>query len=53
LLELDAGGRRLIARVEPSFPAMRGDRVRAWLNPDRLHLFDPETGAAIRHGSAR
>ncbi|MGH6923524.1 MAG: ABC transporter ATP-binding protein [Propylenella sp.] len=52
LLELDAGGRRLIARVEPSFPAMRGDRVRAWLNPDRLHLFDPETGAAIRHGSS-
>jgi ABC-type sugar transport system ATPase subunit len=52
LLDLDAAGARLIARVEPAFQALRGDRVRGWLDPARLHLFDAETGRAMPGGGA-
>ncbi|MBO0727715.1 MAG: ABC transporter ATP-binding protein [Acidimicrobiaceae bacterium] len=45
----DGGGRAaLIASVDPSFPVGAGDTVPLGLNPDRLHFFDLETGAAIR-----
>jgi ABC-type sugar transport system ATPase subunit len=52
LLDLEASGDRLIARVEPSFPAVRGDRVRAWLDPAHLHLFDAATGEALDRGES-
>ena len=51
---LDAGedmvedGCRFIARVPPDVRPAPGERVRLRIDPDRVHLFDPETEGVIR-----
>ncbi|MBS7707316.1 ABC transporter ATP-binding protein [Chelatococcus asaccharovorans] len=40
-------GIELCCRVPANRPIARGDRLHAALVPEALHLFDPETGAAI------
>jgi multiple sugar transport system ATP-binding protein len=40
--------RRFIARVPPSLRPAAGERVRLRVDPDRVHLFDPETDRVIR-----
>jgi multiple sugar transport system ATP-binding protein len=47
LLDLQVGGRQMVAAVEPTVRTKRGERVRLALNPDRLHFFDDATEAAI------
>lgn len=49
LVFLMAGDISIVARAEPSFRPAPGSTVRFWLDPARLHLFDPETGAATWH----
>jgi len=51
LIFLIAGDASLVARVEPALRPAPGARVRAWLDPSRLHIFDPATGAALWHAS--
>ena len=46
-LTLAAGGHSLIARVEPSFRPAPGTAVQVWLDPQRVHLFDPATERAL------
>lgn len=38
----------LQARIEPDRPVRLGDQLWLSIAPDKLHLFDPETGQAIR-----
>ena len=38
---------RLVARVEPSLRPSPGTRLDVWLDPERLHLFDPATERAM------
>jgi multiple sugar transport system ATP-binding protein len=38
----------VIARFEPSSRARIGDAIEIAIDVDRIHLFDPETGLAIR-----
>jgi multiple sugar transport system ATP-binding protein len=47
LLDVQVGGRMMVAAVEPSVRAKPGDRLRLALNPDRLHFFDSATEMAI------
>ncbi|MGH2829822.1 MAG: TOBE domain-containing protein, partial [Actinomycetota bacterium] len=42
-------GATMACRVEPAFPARAGDRVHAWIDPRRVHLFDSATGSALWH----
>jgi multiple sugar transport system ATP-binding protein len=47
VLDMQAGRNMLVAAVEPTVRAQRGNRLRLALNPDRLHFFDLASGAAI------
>src|SRR5215472_9163871 len=47
VLDMQVGRDMLVAAVEPTARAQRGDRLRLALNPDRLHFFDLASGAAI------
>ena len=47
LLDMQVGADMLVAAVEPTVRAKRGDRLRLALNPDRLHFFDLASDAAI------
>jgi multiple sugar transport system ATP-binding protein len=47
LLDVQVGGRMMVAAVEPTVRAKPGDRLRLALNPDRLHFFDSATEMAI------
>jgi multiple sugar transport system ATP-binding protein len=47
LLDVQVGGQMMVAAVEPTVRARRGDRLRLALNADRLHFFDGATEAAI------
>ena len=48
VLLLDASGVPLAARAEPSFRPAIGDELQAWFDMERVHVFDPATGEAIR-----
>jgi len=37
----------MVAAVEPSIRAKRGDKLRFALSPERLHFFDTNSEAAI------
>jgi multiple sugar transport system ATP-binding protein len=47
LLDLQVGGQSMVAAVEPTVRARRGDKVRLALRGDRLHFFDTTSEAAI------
>ncbi len=47
LLDVKAGPYSMVAAVEPSARVKPHDRLRLSLDPDRLHLFDPATEAAL------
>ncbi len=47
LLDTRVGPRTMVAAVEPSVRAKRGDKLRLAFNPGRLHCFDAATDAAI------
>jgi multiple sugar transport system ATP-binding protein len=40
----------LAARVEPAFRPEPGSSLEVWLDPNRLHLFDPRTERAVTSG---
>ncbi len=47
-LYLLTDSKSFIARVDPRTRARVGDEIEAVLNMDNIHLFDPQTGKAIR-----
>ncbi|MBR0644105.1 ABC transporter ATP-binding protein [Plastoroseomonas hellenica] len=47
LLVMRVGKDAMVASVEPTVPARMRDRLRIAINPERLHAFDMETGAAV------
>jgi len=47
LLDLLVGDQTMVAAVEPTVRAKRGDKLRFVLRPDRLHFFDTASEAAI------
>ncbi len=47
LLDMQVGRDMLVAAVEPTVRAQRGDRLRLSLSADRLHFFDLATGSAV------
>jgi ABC-type sugar transport system ATPase subunit len=51
LLNLRIGGEELLARVSGTAHAEQGDRVRVSFDPDRLHVFDPDTELALPGGN--
>lgn len=46
-LTVEIGGQMLRIRTDPDFHAEIGDRVRIDFNPDRIHLFEIESGQAL------
>jgi multiple sugar transport system ATP-binding protein len=50
-LTLIAGDHRLTARVEPSFRPSHGEQLDAWLDTDRIHVFDATSERALRGAS--
>jgi multiple sugar transport system ATP-binding protein len=47
LLDLQVGDQTMVAAVEPTVRAKRGDKLRFVLRPGRLHFFDTVSEAAI------
>jgi len=47
LLDVLVGGQMMVAAVEPTVGAKRGDKLRLALRPERLHFFDTASEAAI------
>ncbi|HEY2531479.1 MAG TPA: sn-glycerol-3-phosphate ABC transporter ATP-binding protein UgpC [Xanthobacteraceae bacterium] len=47
LLDLKVGERTMVAAVEPTVRAARGDQLRFAVQPERLHFFDTESEVAI------
>ena len=48
LVTLSIGGAELVARARPDVSLRAGDSVQAQLASDKLHLFDVQSGVAIR-----
>src|SRR6516162_238057 len=47
LLDLQVGDQTMVAAVEPTIGAKRGDKLRFAMRPERLHFFDATSEAAI------
>jgi multiple sugar transport system ATP-binding protein len=47
LLDLQVGEQTMVASVEPTVHAKRGDKLRCALRPERIHFFDTTSEAAI------
>jgi multiple sugar transport system ATP-binding protein len=47
LLDLQVGDQTMVASVEPTVAAKRGDKIRFAMRPERLHFFDAASEAAI------
>ena len=47
LLDMRAGQALMVASVEPTLRVRAHDKLKLALKPERLHLFDAETEAAI------
>jgi multiple sugar transport system ATP-binding protein len=45
-----AGTDQLVARLSPETEVTRGTRARFWLDVDKLHLFDLDTGRSLGRG---
>ena len=46
------GGKRGVARLEAKNSISRGERLRLWLDPEQLHVFDAEDGRSLTAGAA-
>jgi multiple sugar transport system ATP-binding protein len=44
-----AGTDQLVTRLSADTQIQRGQRARFWLDTDRIHLFDPESGQSLTH----
>lgn len=44
-------GAHLVARLDAASEATEGKELELWLDTDRLHLFDPETGDNLQRES--
>jgi multiple sugar transport system ATP-binding protein len=47
-----AGTGQLVARLSPETEVKRGSRARFWLDTDKIHIFDPESGHSLAHEQA-
>ncbi len=47
LIHAQAEGQEIIALVNSDRRVQTGETVDFWLSPDRLHVFDPESGVAV------
>ena len=60
-LQADAGAEDLpgsddasgIARLDPASKVRQGETTRLWLDPSRVHLFEPKTGESLTRRSGR
>ena len=43
----DADARRVIARVDPAHPPVKGERLHLRIQPGKEHLFSPSTGRRL------
>jgi len=50
IFHVDSAGQRLVAREDPETPGKHGDRVRLFIDLDRVHLFDGSSGRALASG---
>jgi multiple sugar transport system ATP-binding protein len=49
-----AGGEgQVVARLDPRSKARRGEELELWVDTDKLHFFDPETGRSLARGGAQ
>jgi multiple sugar transport system ATP-binding protein len=39
---------RAVARLDPASEVRKGEKATLWLDPARIHLFDPENGQSLR-----
>jgi len=39
---------RAVARLDPASEVRKGEKATLWLDPARIHLFDPESGQSLR-----
>ncbi|WP_436901051.1 ABC transporter ATP-binding protein [Halovenus halobia] len=46
-----AGGKELKVQTDPRIGVQSGDEITLSYDPDRLHIFDPESGAAMYHSA--
>ncbi len=46
----ELGGDPVVARLEPSLKVRAGEKLRLSIAPERVHLFDPESGRSLRCG---
>jgi multiple sugar transport system ATP-binding protein len=46
-LDREAPRTQLVASIDPSSPVRAGDRIRLWLDPHHVHLFDAESGGSL------
>ncbi|MGV9267999.1 ABC transporter ATP-binding protein [Kitasatospora sp. NPDC003701] len=46
------GGREVVARIGTDTRAAEGSPLELWIDTDRLHVFDPVTGAALSHADS-
>ncbi|GAC1474770.1 MAG: hypothetical protein PVSMB5_28270 [Ktedonobacteraceae bacterium] len=44
---LTAGGRNIVATLDPRSRIAAGNKVRLFVDSDQIHLFDTDTGEAI------
>ena len=51
LAELSGGDTsQMVARLDATSKVKRGDKAKLWLDPDRIILFEPESGERIHAG---
>jgi multiple sugar transport system ATP-binding protein len=48
---LREGEERVVARLDPTSDARRGETVQLWADTAKLHLFDPESGDSLQQRS--
>jgi multiple sugar transport system ATP-binding protein len=50
--ELGTGGEnaQVVARLDAASKARKGERIKLWLDPERIHFFDLDSGQRINAG---